>query len=122
MNFNSDSGNNYAMHSLSGDGASASASATTSFSEIQFLAVSASTANNASGFGVCVMDILDYQNTNKYKTVRGLGGYDDNGQGVISFQSALWQNTNAITQIDITPGSGTSFSQYSSFALYGIKG
>jgi hypothetical protein len=122
INFNSDTGNNYAGHSLSGDGSSASASGYSTFGEIQFLAVSASNANNASGFGACVIDILDYQNTNKYKTVRGLGGYDDNGQGVVQFQSGLWQNTNAITQIDITPGSGTSFSQYSSFALYGIKG
>jgi hypothetical protein len=122
INFNSDTGNNYAGHSLSGDGATASASGYSTFGEIQFIGVSASGANNASGFGACIIDILDYQNTSKYKTVRGLGGYDDNGQGIVQFQSGLWQNTNAITQVDITPGSGTSFSQYTQIALYGIKG
>jgi hypothetical protein len=122
INFNSDTGNNYAGHAIGGDGANASAGNYSSFNEIQFLGVSGATANNANGFGVSIFDILDYQNTNKFKTIRGLGGYDDNGQGVVQLHSGLWQNTNAITRIDITPGTGNLFSQYSSFALYGIKG
>jgi hypothetical protein len=122
INFNADFGNNYAGHSLSGDGSSASASAYSTFGEMQFLAVSATNANNATGFGACIIDVLDYQNTSKFKTVRGLGGYDDNGQGVIQLQSGLWQSTSAINRMIITPGSGSSFSENSLFALYGIKG
>lgn len=122
INFNNDSGSNYAYHGLSGDGSSASSFAATSQSEIQFISVSGSGANNANGFGVCVVDILDYTNTNKNTTVRGLGGYDDNGQGIVLLQSGLWLNTAAINRLDITPGVGTSFSQYTSIALYGIKG
>ena len=32
-----------------------------------------------------VADILDYTNTNKYKTIRYIGGYDNNGSGEIQF-------------------------------------
>jgi hypothetical protein len=71
-------------------------------------------------FQGAVIDILDYSNTNKFKTSRALAGYDANGSGTISLTSNLWKFTNAITQIDLSPDSGT-FVQYSSFALYGIK-
>ena len=73
-------------------------------------------------FGAFVMDILDYTNTNKNKTVRVLQGYDENGGGVVAFNSFLYStNTNAITSLTLT-SSGTNFAQYSSFALYGIRG
>jgi hypothetical protein len=74
-------------------------------------------------FSSQVIDVLDYQNTNKYKTTRTLLGTDTNGgtnRGV-EFSSGLWQSTSAVTQIDLIAG-GTTFSQYSSFALYGIRG
>ena len=71
-------------------------------------------------FQGAVIDVLDYSNTNKYKTTRALAGFDANGSGTISLTSNLWKFTNAITSIDLTPDSGT-FVQYSSFALYGIK-
>jgi hypothetical protein len=84
-------------------------------------------ANNGTGpFAGWVVDFLDYANTNKYKTVRGLGGADSNGDvatfcTVPMFNSSLWKNTNAITSIKVTIGLGTSLNQYSHFALYGIK-
>lgn len=68
-----------------------------------------------------VVDILDYANTNKYTTMRSLSGYDANGSGLIWFQSLLWMNTAAITNIKIIR-STSGFNQYSSFALYGIRG
>jgi hypothetical protein len=71
-------------------------------------------------FGTVIIDILDYANTNKYKTQRSLGGNDRNGAGYIDFSSGNWRNTNAITSIDIKALYGTGFAQYSHFALYGI--
>jgi hypothetical protein len=76
---------------------------------------------NATNFGAFVFDILDYANTNKRKTGRSLVGMDANGSGfVMAPLSSLWNNTSAITRIDLA-STGT-FAQYSSFALYGIKG
>lgn len=123
IRFNSDSGNNYAFHYLNGDGASATAGGLTS-SSMTYIPTPNMTGNSASSnmFGATITDILDYTNTNKNTTVRSLGGSDQNGSGNIALQSGLWLNTAAVTTITITPEAGTSFNQYSSFALYGIKG
>jgi hypothetical protein len=78
---------------------------------------------NANIYGGHIVDILDYANTNKYKTTRFIGGVETNAssQSYSNFGSGNWRNTNAITSIVLFPQSGT-FAQYSSYALYGIKG
>jgi hypothetical protein len=68
-----------------------------------------------------ITTILDYQNINKYKTVRTIDGFDANGSGGIELISGLWQSKNAITSITLIPNSSASFAQYTQFALYGIK-
>ena len=121
IRFNSDTGSNYAYHRLNGNGSSAGADASSSTTAIIFDRAGAASATSGI-FGGFVMDILDYDNTNKYKVTRSLGGVDTNGGGEIHIESGLWQNTDAITTIDITSGTGSTFQQYSHFALYGIKG
>jgi hypothetical protein len=121
MQFNGDTGSNYAFHTLYGNGSTASATATTSASSYNDFMRAASNSLTAGIFGASVVDILDYTNTSKYKTVRVLAGGDSNGAGMIGLTSGLWMNTNAITSITIIPSGGTAI-QYSSFALYGIKG
>lgn len=111
---------NYYSHALYGNGSAAYAQAegSTYSQYVNYFPISTDTA---SAFGAVVIDVLDYQNTNKYKTVRALGGFDKNGGGFAWFNSTLWKNTNAITNITIQPYSG-NLAEYSSFALYGIKG
>lgn len=121
MQFNSDTGSNYSRHQLNGDGTSATADAGTSTTSMQINRFTASSAT-ANNFGVLVADILDYSNTNKYKTVRTLGGYDDNGSGFITLNSGLWMSTSAVSTITLISINAANFAQYSSFALYGIKG
>lgn len=118
--FNGDTGNNYSWHRLRGNGTNAAASATTSTYRgvANYNAVS-NTANSI--FGVTIIDILDYKDTSKYKTARALGGVDFNGSGGVGLTSSLWMSTSAITSIRIFEALG-DFRQYSSFALYGIKG
>ena len=119
LTFNSDTGSNYSWHQLYGEGSSALASAATSQTSIRTIH-SDTTANV---FGVGIIDILDYANTSKNKTTRTLAGWDDNfaTTGYILMRSGLWMSTAAVSTITMTPNSG-SFAQYSSFALYGIKG
>jgi hypothetical protein len=121
VTFNSDSGNNYARHDLGGTGSSTYAEgfATQSYFVIQRAADAQAGSNT---FGVGVIDLLDYANTNKYKTARALGGFDNNGGGRVAMNSGLWMNTNAVTSIKLVSGFGTGFLQHSHFALYGIKG
>jgi hypothetical protein len=117
---NSDTGSNYARHGVYGNGSNpAVAYATASIARMEVALTIPETTNN--GFGVVVIDLLDYLNTNKYKTMRALGGTDNNGAGYVGLFSSLWQNTNAITSIELLPSSG-SFNTYSQFAIYGIKG
>ncbi len=122
LQFNSDTGSNYALHLLSGSGASAAAGGYSSQTSIDISRVAGSSAT-ASVFGAAILDILDYANTNKYTTTRSLGGVDNNGSGEIVLNSGLWMNTAAVSTITIKAQAGSAnFSQYSSFALYGIKG
>jgi hypothetical protein len=104
-------------HYLFGDGATATSGTATDGAGI-ISAPSTGTSN----FGALVIDLLDYKDTNKNKTVRVLHGRDNNGSGVVALGSYLYStNTNAITSIKLA-SSGTNFAQYSHFALYGIKG
>ena len=119
LQFNSTGSNQYSGHLLAGGGATTQVVAETS----QNTGLGAYISGNSAGanmFGGAISDILDYANTNKYKTVRSLGGTDQNGSGNISFTSCLWQNTAAINSIKFQNG-GTGWTEYSSFALYGIK-
>lgn len=118
MQYNSDTGSNYNWHELFGEGANAaagnSAGSTTSMKATYLENIAAGVV------GVGVIDILDYADTNKYKTMRGFAGSDANGSGYVLFRSGLWRSTSAITSIKLTPATG-SWDQYSSIALYGVK-
>jgi hypothetical protein len=120
---NGDTGSNYAWHELVGDGSVANASAGASASIISKIAEVGTTTGGT--YGVFVCDILDYTNNAKYKTVRSLFGNDHNGTisgfgGTLGLDSGLWMNTTAVTSL--TFSSGNTLTQYSQFALYGIKG
>jgi len=118
LRFNSDSAGNYSYHQIEGNGASATAGAGTSVTSIiHFINGMESGTTAGSAF---VVDILDYANTNKYKTTRALTGTEKNGSGQIFLVSGSWRNTNAVTNISVTTSSGT-FAQYTQLALYGIK-
>jgi hypothetical protein len=129
VNFNSDTGSNYARHFLtgySGGYTSVDAGADTSQTKLS-LSSGLSSANWSSQmFGGGIIDILDYANTNKYKTVRSLAGADGNSATLIStmsLSSGVWMSSNAISSITLSVTNPSyAFQQYSSFALYGIKG
>ncbi len=113
---------NYGLHQLLGNGASVSSGAFTGSFGGVFLSRWGAANDGSNMFGVAIIDILDYSNTNKYKTVRSLAALDTNSaSGQITLESNLWMNTSSVSSITINPGAGTSWSQYSSFALYGIK-
>ena len=117
---NSDSGNNYASHYVGGDGATIASSGFTAQNYVFGIRMAAGSANTGV-FGALIFDILDYANTNKYKTLRCLSGADNNGSGQMHFSSGLWESTSSVTSFTLD-GRGETFQQYSSFTLYGIKG
>jgi hypothetical protein len=120
---NSDTGANYAIHDLVGNGSAASSGGTASTTSVRYARVAGSTAT-ASVVAAGIIDIHDYASTSKYKTVRILSGVDGNAADTnyqISLRSGLWMNTNAITSLTFTTASG-NWTTATQFALYGIKG
>jgi len=120
IQFNSDTGSNYSGHALYGSGSAVSAFGSANMVNGYAGLCNRSNASFASMFTTNVIDILDYANTNKYKTVRSLGGADQNGSGGIIFNSGNWRSTSAVTSIKLFI-SGQNFVQYSHFALYGVN-
>jgi len=121
IRYNSDSGANYTYHSTYGNTTSAISNGYTGYTyDYTCSVMGTSTANN---FATNVIDILDYADTNKYKTIRSFNGADVNGSGgSVALASCLWQSTSAINSISISTGGYGDLLQYSHFALYGIKG
>jgi hypothetical protein len=118
MAFNSDTtGSNYRDHQLGGNVSSI------------FAYSSAGVNGGGAGIGLTsqttgagnIIDILDYASTNKYKTSRCLWGVDRNSAGSVGIFSSLWTSKSAVNSITFTTFT-YPFTQYASFALYGIKG
>jgi len=122
LRFNGDStSGNYYWHELYGNGSSALAYAEAP-STVNFAGQIPSSSQASQIMGASIVDILDYSNVNKAKTIRALGGFDGNGSGQIGLLSGAWNNGNAaISSILIQNSAGVNFSQYTQFALYGIK-
>lgn len=119
IRFNSDSANNYFGHTLYGQGDSVYSENSGAISSlwIQNVAANANDASVVSGF---VIDILDYADTNKFKTTRILQGVADTNLKRMNLSSGLWRSTSAISSITIS--SAGAFNSISRFSLYGIKG
>jgi len=118
MQFNGDNGSNYNAHAIEANGSSVGANYQTSLTIVNL--GGPFTTQTANAFGASIIDILDYTNTSKNKTVRAIGGQDLNGYGTTMIASGLWRSTAAITSIKMVSG-GTGWAQYTQFALYGVK-
>ena len=123
MYCNSDTtGSNYYSHLLFGNGSAAGAAADAGVNSYGMPIGVTGATNVTTSFAPFVIDILDYANTNKNKTVRSLHGIDDNTNGQMRIRSGLWASTAAVSSLTFQGGdAGVFFQQYSSFALYGIK-
>jgi hypothetical protein len=123
IELNTDTTNgNYAGHYLQGNGSGVNSGALAfKVGSLRDLQTSLSTSN---AFAEHLIDLPDYAQTTKYKTVRVLSGMinSDYGARGCSLTSLLWMNTAAVTSITLKPNSGSSWVSFSRFSLYGIKG
>lgn len=118
--FNDNRSTLYAFHGLYGSGSTPTSDASFNNSEFYTYAHAASNSH-AAIWGCTVLDIFDYANSNKFKTTRAYGGYNNNSAGLIVLRSGLWRSTSTITSIVLTPQDG-HWAANSRFALYGIRG
>ena len=123
LNFNSDTSSNYIRHSLLGNGGG-TAQGTNSGTSQTYIQLGADNGFGRSSYPYnMIIDILDYANTSKNKTMRMLAGFDSNNAdgGESMMQSGLWLSTSAINTITFGLTSG-NYPTTAKFALYGIKG
>jgi|TARA_R110001599_G_scaffold262554_2_gene463125 hypothetical protein len=122
LRFNSDTGSNYAMQRLFANGTNVTSAALTNWDTMIFVNSLPDESSTSNEFGAAVADILDFSNSSKHTTVRMLSGavYDD--YPTIALHSGLWENTNAVTSIEIIEPSSGTFVAGSRFGLYGSKG
>ena len=129
ITFNSDTGSNYSSGEIY-----ATAQGTIGVgqevnqTQISYGPFFPAASQNASIFGFSVIDIPDYADTSRCRTLFGWSGYENNqSTGSISwshilFRNGTWENTSsAINTIKLAPNTG-NWAQYSRFSLYGIKG
>lgn len=71
-----------------------------------------------------VIDIPNYASTNNYKISKAIDGFNSNGTAgtYVGMFSGMWQNTSAITKIEVFPGAPSSYPANCVIALYGIRG
>jgi hypothetical protein len=122
LEVNGDTGSNYNGHYLYGNGSTAFAGSYGATTGEMYLGGVAGATSTSGTFGTTIIDILDYSNTNKYKTFRGTDGVELNSaDSTIFMRTGLWRSTSAITSLKFNVDGGTLFTQYSHFALYGIR-
>jgi hypothetical protein len=121
LQFNGDTGSNYAWHRLEGNGSSVSSGAGSSTTwMLQGLAARASQASGV--FSAALIDILDFANTSKNTTSRSLNGSMTSTNPSVALGSGVWLNTAAVTSATLKPDAGYDFLTGSRFSLYGLRG
>ena len=117
ITMNGDTGSNYSVHALRGNGSTVTSNGAANATNINI----ETCGNTAAGFGGVIFDLVDAFNTNKNKTVRIVNGRAEPGDPVLQITSGMRINTEAITSITLTPSAGASFLTGCRFALYGLK-
>jgi len=78
----------------------------------------------ANTYGHGVVDIYDYSLNNKFKSFKcstGVDGTTGTGVGYYIFRSGIWNNTAAITAVNLYSQNAANWVAGTTFALYGMK-
>ena len=117
VQLNGDSGTNYATHYLTGSGSAASAGGSASNNYLQMFNAGVGTVITYPSVGI--VDILDYANTNKNKTMKAFIGNNQNtSAGTAEITSAVWLSTAAVTSLSFLL-QGANFT--GTISLYGVS-
>ena len=110
ITLNGDNGGNYSYTALRGNGTVASSDRANN-------AVYSYGANFTTGRGVFIWHIMNYANTNVFKSILHRGNDVSNQIAAII---SVWRNTSAISTVRVDSGGARLFSINTSFTLYGI--
>lgn len=114
IRFNSDTGSNYSVTLLDGNGSTASSSRASS----QVLAFVGAMSRSTDSPSPTIVHVMSYANTNVYKTVLSASAVSElNVRRYVN----LWRSTSAIDSITWLRNDGTNIAAGSQIAVYGIK-
>ena len=117
---NGDAGSNYASHYMYGTGGTANAGSIGAPTTVHTIGSTPSSTELANVHAGLIVDVLDYTNTNKNKTLKGFLGLETNSstERQVWVTSSVWMNTSAVTSLTIV--ANTNYTTSSKFDLYGI--
>ena len=110
--FNGDTGSNYSVTRLYGNGTSANSDRASNQSYIYLLAAGQNNLN-----GVQIINIQNYSNSTTYKTTLSRS---NTAGGTVGAEVGLWRSTAAITSIVLAPEFTQNWLSGTTFTLYGI--
>ena len=117
MQFNSDTGSNYSITELVGNGTSASSSRRSNCTSIDIAKTVGGNGNLEQNF---VISIQNYSNATTYKTALIRQNLATGTYSGVTAIVGLWRSTSAITTIKLLTDGG-NYNSGSTFTLYGIK-
>lgn len=117
LRFNGDTGSNYSVTFMYGNGSTAASSRNTSQSDMRIYGWSSGNVANSNNDNV-ILHIQNYANTSTYKTVLMRSNLP---QAETAAAVGLWQSTAAITSLTLRTYNGTDlWTAGTTFTLYGI--
>lgn len=117
IQFNGDTLTNYNWHCIEGSTNTVVATGLTSQNSIKVSSANDAAITAYSNVGI--VNIIDYTNTNKKKTIHSMFGANDNTTGgSVSLNGGFWNSTTNITSLTFTAGATLN----GTVSLYGIKG
>ena len=117
LQFNSDTGTNYSLTRLAGQGTVAASTRDSSASSISLASY---TAPQTSTPTFITLDIFSYAGST-FKTNLITFNNDYNGSGSVEYAVGLWRSTSAITSIQLKAAGSNTFNTGTIATLYGIK-
>ncbi len=113
-----DTGSNYSTTYLQGNGSAASSSRLSSQTEA-FVGQHYRGSGSTTTFGINVVHIMSYANTNVFKTILSGGGPAND---ILVRNVSLWRSTSAVTNVLVRNLAGSdSLGSGSVLSLYGVK-
>jgi hypothetical protein len=116
IRFNNDTGTNYSVQWLYGNGATIYVNSGTTYTYIPMGNMPANTAG-ANEFNASIVHMFDI-NSGKYKSCLTTNAQDSDGDGQAALDASVWRNQAAITEIDISASADIVIG--SQFSLFGV--
>lgn len=111
LQFNTDTGSNYSVTRMYGDGTTASSDRFSNQNYLDLGFFQANLNNNS------IIHLMNYSNTTTFKTVLNRW----NSPAYVTAVVGLWRNTSAINSIKIFNATAVNLKSGSTFTLYGVK-